>query len=181
VPRKKLDGSGNAERHAHERGDPDNPEELSVAELRPTDFPEKPRVSTDRVRAGEYLEIAKHVGDPEADKHEAGDRHDDILADYGAPEGHQAIAGHHTSRHRLPPRLTARFKCFTFSTPTSCSVGVSSRLLRRRWVSGGPLRCDDALTKFILGQLRGNAVLLRLHTNRNRDFRGHPPNVGQRR
>jgi hypothetical protein len=181
VPCKKLDRGSNVKSHAYQRDDPDNPEELSVAELRPTDFPEKPRVRVDLVRPRGYLEIAKHVGDPEADKHEAGDRHDDILSVHGGPEGHQAIAGHHTSRHRVPPGWTTRFKCVTFSMPTSCSLGVSSRLLYRHWVSGGPLRCDDALTKFILGQLRGNAVLLRLHTNRNRDFRGHPPNVGQRR
>jgi hypothetical protein len=69
MPRKKLDRSGDVKRHAYEKGDPDHPEELSIAELRPTYFPGKPRVRVDLVRASEYLEIAEHVGDHEAEKH----------------------------------------------------------------------------------------------------------------
>ncbi len=59
-----------------------------------------------------------------------------------------------------------------------CRNGLRSGV---RWVGGHPLRCLHALTKFILSQFRSNTTVLRLQTNRYRDLRGHPPNVGQRR
>jgi hypothetical protein len=56
---RELDRGGDVKRHADEQKDPDKPEELSVAELRQTCFPEEARVSVDIVRASESLEIAQ--------------------------------------------------------------------------------------------------------------------------
>jgi hypothetical protein len=39
------------------------------------------------------------TGQTEADKNDAGDRHDNLLADDGVPEGQYVIAGDHVSRH----------------------------------------------------------------------------------
>ena len=94
---RELDRRGDVKRHADEKDDPHEPEQLSVAELRPTDFPEESGVGVDLIRSGEDLEIAEHVGDHEADEDDAGDRHHDLLPDHSVPEGGHAVAGNHAS------------------------------------------------------------------------------------
>jgi hypothetical protein len=139
---RELDRGGDVKRHAYEQDDPDKPEELPVAERRGTHFAEELRVRVDLVRPGEYLEITEHVADHEADKHEAGDRHDDLLADHGAPEGHQAIAGHHASRHRATAEMHHRIQML--------------RVLHTHLHS---LRCFIAFALSVLGK-RGSTALL---------------------
>src|SRR6185503_5742252 len=97
----KLDRRYDMERHRNEQDDPYEPEQLSVAELRHTDFPKESGVRVDLVRSCEDLQIAEYVADHEADEDDAGDRHHDLLADHGVPEGDQAVTGNHALRRRV--------------------------------------------------------------------------------
>ncbi len=105
-----LDRGGDVKSHAYQQDDPDKPEQLFIAETRITHFPEKPRVSVDLVRAREYLEIAYHVDDHEADKNGAGDRHDDLLPNHCSPEGDNGIVGGDAPRHRHPVEVGRRIR-----------------------------------------------------------------------
>src|SRR5262249_14450911 len=44
-----------------------------------------------------------------------------------------------------------------------------------------PLRCMYCALQFVLADARSNAIFLCLNANRYRDFRGHPPELGQGR
>src|SRR3979490_3612852 len=67
VHARELNGGGNVKERADQEHDPEDTEELSVAELRPACFPQKSRVGVDFFLAGKDLEIARHVSDYEED------------------------------------------------------------------------------------------------------------------
>src|SRR6185295_14344850 len=71
---------------------------------------EEDSVGVDRVGAEKDLQVAEHVSDDEGDEHGAADRHDDLLADHGAPQRDHGIGrpygggGSGSSRRRVSRR-----------------------------------------------------------------------------
>jgi hypothetical protein len=102
------------ESYTYEQHDPDNPEQLPIAEFRHTHFPQEPGISINLGRASEYLQIAQHVSDNKQNKHDAGDCHHHLFADLGVPEGQDGL-------------VTATF--LVVATPSRWTTGLKSLTL----------------------------------------------------
>jgi len=92
---------------AGEEDDPNGPQQRAVGKQRLAHRAEEHRVGVDGLGAEEDLQVAEHVRDDEADEHDAGHRHRDLLADHGAPQRDGRIARPHAARfsgrlRRLP-------------------------------------------------------------------------------